>query len=281
MTSAVKLSSEMNDDLLKEIMELIESFSTPPTILTRILELTDDPDSRTDKIADVLAAHPSIAAPILQLANSAFYGLSRTVSSINHAVVMLGMRTIRSLIITTTTQSLYKRSGSTGEICDKMWKHSLATAIFSRLLAIRNLKSVNPEDAYIAGLLHDLGKLVLLERFPSEYVDILQIKSFDSASLLKEEIEAFGFSHPIVGAMLAESWRFPELIVRTIASHHGGCTLDSLSGLVGLANIFVTVQGYNSYKASPEQQAVIDDLGWEKEPEQLAEMLNEQLSVFS
>jgi putative nucleotidyltransferase with HDIG domain len=274
-----KLDFDVTGPLLNEILHASEGFSTPPTILSRIFELTNNPECSMQSVAELLESHPSIAARVLQIANSAYYGRSRTISSIKDALVMLGFKAVRSVVLTTTIQSLYQKPGSRNGLWNKMWEHSLATAIFSRLLAMKQ-GLTSPEDAYVAGLLHDIGKLLFLERFQDEFVEITKNELESGQSLLRREEEVFGFSHPLVGAILVVKWLFPEAFVAPIASHHREFSMDSLAGIVGLANVFATVQGKNTHAATDEEKALINKLGLNEEADYFDEVLEDQLSLL-
>ncbi len=260
--------------------DVIEGFSEPPTILSRVLELTSDPTTPAEKVAEAVAVSPAIASRVLRLSNSAFYARrTRNVTSIHQSVVFLGFQTVRSLIVTATTHSLYYKPGTAGQICSRMWKHSLATAIFSRVLANKHTVC-DPEEAYVAGLLHDIGKLHLLEKFPEQFIYFVNNNAEDGQSLLRREEKIFHFPHPSIGAILAEKWLFPERLVDAVATHHQTISLESLSGIVGLANVFVTVQQHNIHSATAEEKALIENFGWEKEIEHFDTLLSEQLAVF-
>ncbi len=272
---------QIPDPLKDQLLNLSRELSTPPNILIRILEVTSNLNSDIDHIVDVMSTQPVLVAKILKAANSAFYGLFQTVSSVNQAVLFLGMQAIRNLVIATSIQNIYQKKGPHHQYYNKLWKHSLATAIFSRMLAVQQPFTFNPEDAYVTGLLHDLGKLALLEHYSDRYIKILEDSTCNGQDLLQREEQTFGFTHNLVGAAIADNWLFPEGIIETIASDHHQHSQDSITGLVSSANIFVTVLGYNTHKATQKEISFVEEMGWDKEADGLNETLTEQLSIFS
>ena len=272
---------QVPNPLKDQLLNLSEELSTPPYILTCILEFTSELNSDVDYIVDILSTQPVIVSRILKVANSAFYGLSRTVSSVNQAILFLGMQAVRNLVVTDSIQNIYQKKGPHHQYYNKLWKHSLATAIFSRMLAVKQPFTFNPEDAYITGLLHDMGKLALLEHYSNRYIKTLQDNTSNGQYLLQREEQTFGFAHPLVGAAIADNWLFPEGIIETIASNHHQASQDSIKGLVSSANIFVTTLGHNTHKATQKEISFVEEMGWDKEADHLNETLNEQLSIFS
>ncbi len=253
-----ELFAAFEDDLLQQVVQMTEEFPAPPTILNRILELTNDPATQAEQVAEVLATEPAVAAKVLKQSNSAFYGRSRRISSIHDAVVMLGFYTIRSLVVATAAHSLYFRCKETHNLRHTMWEHSLATAIASRMVA-RTLRNVNPEVAYIAGLLHDVGKLVLLDRWPHRFVQVVEQQNDASVASLEIELEQFGFTHPLVGAVLIDRWLFPQPLVAAVALHHEVDSLHEIPGIVHYANKYVSHQGYNLYTVSQDALTAISE----------------------
>ena len=235
------------------------NFSTPPVILTRIIEMTDDPRTPVEKVAEVLAAEPAVAARVLKLSNSAFFGRSREIASLREAVVMLGFSTIRSLVVATAAHGLYFHSEKARNVRYQLWDHSLATAVCCRLLAYRS-RQVSPEESYISGLLHDIGKLVLLERWPDQYVHLLQTAKKEQTGTMDMENRTFGFSHALLGAALMDCWLFPERLSQAIALHHEKGGMDILTQTVSLANQLVTLWGHNLYPLPEETaQSLMED----------------------
>ncbi len=271
---------ETRGDLLAEIVEVTRDFSAPPLILTRILELTSRPDVAIEKIELVLSSDAAMAAKVLKLSNSAFYGRSRNIASIREAIVLLGIHAIRSLVVASGTHSLYSSGSALHRLKDMMWEHSLASAIFCKMLA-RHQGNFPPEEAFLAGLLHDIGKLVVLERFPEKYAEILQNTELTTHEALQREKEVFGFSHAEVGAALVNHWLLPENLVEAIGRHHQSCEVEQLFGMTTIADALVSQKGYNLMQPDPEHKGLSAALELEELALRFDEEFTEQRQLFT
>ncbi len=139
---------------------------------------------------------------------------------------------------------------------------------------------MDSESAYISGLLHDIGKLVLIERFEFEYLEILQDKDNDSNQFLQNEEALFDFSHALVAAILLEKWNLPEDVVEAVAAHHHIFSDDSLSGVVGLANILTTVLGFNIHPPTNAEESTVQDFELAEDSDYFRELISEQIRLF-
>ncbi|KAA3656393.1 MAG: HDOD domain-containing protein [Calditrichaeota bacterium] len=267
---------EKEKDLLDDLVEVTKDFPAPPLVLTRILELTSQPDVSIEKIEQVISSDAATAAKILRLSNSAFYGRSRNIASIKDAIMLLGIHTVRSLVVASGAYGLYNSSGVLGSLKQQMWEHSLATAVLSKMLA-RQFGDFSPEEAFLAGLLHDIGKLVLVNRFPEKYGQIIQNDEVDIVTALESEIEIFRFSHQQVGSALVDDWLLPENLVQAIGQHHDFSEPDSLPGLTALSDAVVSAQGYNILAPNPARSTVVNEF----ELEELVDLFEEEYKIQS
>ena len=260
--------------ILEEIVEVTRDFPAPPLILTRILELTSQPDVAIEKIEKVLSSDAAMAAKVLKLSNSAFYGRSRNIASIREAIVLLGIHTIRSLVVASGTHSLYSSGAGMRELKEKMWEHSLASAVFSKMLVSRQ-RNHPPEEAFLAGLLHDIGKLVLLERFPVKYVEILREENLPTLAALQKEQEMFNFTHPQVGAALVNHWLLPENLVEAIGRSRQSGDVEQLSRIATVADAIVSQKGHNLFQVDSRHKRLVAEL----ELEELALHFDEEFTA--
>lgn len=274
ISQITEYSPEEQPKILEEIVEVTRGFPAPPLILTRILELTSQPDVAIEKIEQVLSSDAAMAAKVLQLSNSAFYGRSRNIASIREAIVLLGIHAIRSLVVASGTHSLYSNGAGMRELKQKMWEHSLASAIFCKMLALHQQNN-SPEEAFLAGLLHDIGKLVLLERFPVKYAEILHDGELPTLVALEKEKETFGFTHPQVGAALVNHWLLPENLVEAIGCHHQDCDIRHLAGIATIADAVISQKGYNLFKPDAQNSSLVMDF----ELEELALHFDEEFAA--
>lgn len=267
-------------ETMQQLLKAIDAFRSPPTILHQIIELTDSPMTPVYRVADTIATDPALAARVLRQSNSAFYGRSRAVASLREAVVMLGFHAIRSIVITSAMQNFFRGRRAVNRLVPALWEHSIAAAIYARLLAQKN-RGINPEEAYLAALMHDLGKLVLSEFLGEKYV-VLSQESYKSASvLLSKEKQLVGTSHPEVGKFLLDKWLFPKHLVDSIARHHeSDSELDELSYMISLANRCVTVFGYNVHPPFVVDQDILNGLAFYEAQNDFEQLMQEQLSLF-
>ena len=208
----------MSNAIKKSILSQ-KDLPVPPSILVSLTEMTNRPETTATLLASELSKEPVIASEILRLANTPFYVRARSVSSLKEAVGMLGFRAIKSIVIYISLKGSFEKSSIPSELLASMWEHSVTTGIFSRLLAVK-LRVGHPDDAYIAGLLHDVGKLVTFENEPKLSEICSLPEAITGARLLELEAESLDITHPEVGGILAEQWLLPQTIGQAIISHH-------------------------------------------------------------
>ncbi|MFA5576505.1 MAG: HDOD domain-containing protein [Tissierellaceae bacterium] len=205
---------------LDYITHKIEDVKTIPEIITRIINLTDNPDSTVNDIEKLVLRDQALTGKILRLANSAYYGYARRISTISEATVLLGFQAIKGIALASMARD-YMSSEFKGYSLEEkqLWNQSQTCAIISRYIA-RQLKYPNPEEAYIAGLLRDIGKTILNEHMESEYKEVLSKVSSEGISFLDAENEVFGYDHAQIGGIVAEKWNLPAVLIDAIKYHH-------------------------------------------------------------
>ncbi len=186
-----------------------------PVVATRVMRELMSLEASADSLSKVIETDQALVTRILKIANSAFYGCARKVGSIQLAVVVLGFNTLKNLVIATSTKSLYHQQSATEQT---LWDHSLAVGVASHVLAIAFCPG-NLEDAFTAGLLHDLGKLIFHTQDPERYTDILAQQKQGVPCHVSER-DAYGFTHADVGAVLISRWNLPENFESAIGLHH-------------------------------------------------------------
>ncbi len=235
-----------NNVLYNKIVNKITELMPLPETIQKIINLTKNPDTPLKKIADALQSDEAMASKVLKLSNSSFYGFSKQVKTISHAVVCLGFNTIKQMALTAHSFSVLDTSLDTYYL-DKgaMFQHSFGTALASRLLATKMFYP-NAEEVYLMGLLHDVGKVVLNQYAEDEFKEVINRYNKGDIAFHDAEREILGFDHGEIGAAVCAKWNLSDDIVETIKYHHRPeeATAGNLSAhMVHLANIIVTIMG--------------------------------------
>jgi putative nucleotidyltransferase with HDIG domain len=207
-------------DLIQETVTL----PTLPQVVARINALVDDPEVGTREIGEAVSEDAPIAAKVLKIANSAYYGLRETVLSTEHASAVLGVRQLRNIAMQASVISQFDHlEGSEQFDIDQLWRHSILTGQACAELSRRCRARIGlaPDEFHVIGLLHDMGKVLLLESMGDRYL-VAAAKAAESAreGYVCEE-EVLGFNHAHVGALIAAQWGLPASIVNAIQFHHG------------------------------------------------------------
>jgi putative nucleotidyltransferase with HDIG domain len=208
----------------EEIQKLVgkqDSLPSIPAVYFKIVEALQEPDCSIERIGEVVASDPALTAKILQLVNSAFFGFAREVSSASEAAMLLGIGTIRSLAFTLHLFSAFKAAESEAWSLDRVWKHSLRVGQWAKKIAHLEATDENlAEQAFTAGVLHDVGKLILADNLAETYLELVARASKENRPLIELEDEALGATHAEVGAYLLALWGLPAPLVEAVASHH-------------------------------------------------------------
>jgi len=205
---------------IEYIVSKIDDMKVLPQIINEIIALTDNPNSTVQDMEKAILKDSVLTTKILRLANSAYYGYARNISTISRAAILLGFQAIKSLALASTVRT-YFADELKGYSLDKndLWTQSQTCAIASRFIA-KEIKYSNPEEAYIAGLLRDIGKTILNQHMEKEYAFVLAKIEKDNVSFLDAERDILGFNHAEIGEKVAEKWNFPPSLVDAIGHHH-------------------------------------------------------------
>ncbi|CAM8658389.1 COG1639 Predicted signal transduction protein [Comamonadaceae bacterium] len=205
----------MSPELTQKLTAAVDKMPAFPKSVEKILVLTRNVDSTPKDLVDVIDKDPVVTVKVLKVVNSVYYSLPRQVTSIGHAVVYLGFNTIKNLALSIAAIGMLPQENKAGFDAQAYLLHSLATAGLAKKLASR-VQDADPMDCFIAGLLHDFGKVVFAQFMPEEFKLALERSANDGSSLHTALQATIGADHSIVGAMLAEKWRFAPALVETI-----------------------------------------------------------------
>ncbi|MFK5926780.1 MAG: HDOD domain-containing protein [Desulfuromusa sp.] len=190
-----------------------------PTVYTHIVELLNHPNSSSHQIANVISKDASLTVRLLRLVNSPFYGFSGKIDSVSRAVSLLGTNELSTLTLGISVIKQFQNIPSDLLNMDSFWRHSIRCGLFSKILA-GHLGKKAAEKYFIGGLLHDIGRLVMLDRMPVQYAVAIAKAQQDHLPMYRAEQDCLKTDHSIVGKLLAKQWRLSPALIRMIGSHH-------------------------------------------------------------
>ena len=210
-----------------------------PAAVLELLRLVRREDVEMTTLAAKISHDQALTAKTLRLANSSFYGVPRHVTSVNDATVVLGMRTVRTLVTAAALAGSFKPPACEGFDFPGFWQHSVSAAVSAKLIAAAI--GCDGETAFTAALLHDVGQLVLATGFSARFAQVLALRSESEVALIDAEQAMLGIDHATLGALLAERWHFPREIVEAIGHHHAPPKLTNAAGLVHIVFVAGTL----------------------------------------
>ncbi len=230
------------------------------TTVGKVMEICSRTDASPNELNKVISLDPVLTGQVLKLINSAYYSLVNKVTSLTRAITMLGMNTVKNMALSTAIiRSVAGAKKSKALPTTKFWAHSIGAGVSAKLLGeIKGIPVMEREELFLAGLLHDLGKVP----FGDEYIEVLNIARFEQLPLNKVELDVMGIDHQEVGLMIADKWKLNQVITRCIASHH---EINNFTGpfgqqlaLVALGNIYTNILDHG-YAGNPFPAE--DDIG--------------------
>lgn len=203
-------------DLIKDSVEL----SSLPEIYMRVSEVLDDPNSSSELIGSVVQVDPALTIRLLKIVNSAFYGFRQEVATVAQAVTIIGRKELRNMVLGTAVSGLFSGMSNKAFSMQAFWHHSVRAAVLAKLLAKYHPQDIESDSLFIAGLLHDVGRLVMAHRMPDKAMIVQQKIDLHDMAAHDAELDVFGFDHADVGAALLGLWELPEILVATVQYHH-------------------------------------------------------------
>ncbi len=204
---------------VKEILAGDVRLASPPEIFLKISEIIDDPTKTVKDAEEVINHDPGLAARLLRLVNSAFYGFPARIDSISHAISLIGMAELRDLVLATIVVDRFSKLPNKLMSMREFWRISVRCALFSRNLGLRHPRSKTLKAVYISGLLHEIGRLVIYSRIPELARAALLLADSEGIEETEAERRSYGFDHYEVGSELAIRWHLPEVFIETMKWH--------------------------------------------------------------
>ncbi len=217
------------------IVENISQLPSLPSVATKLMEVVNSPDTSADDAAALVEKDPALTGALLRMANSAFYGIPRSISSVSSAVVVLGFNTIRSIVL---SASIIKAFPSNEQVQQfdrqRFWRHSILCGLGAKLLAQRTSRShmLDPESAFCAGILHDIGKLIFEQYVTEDFSKACHCAIENKISLFEAEKQVMGITHPEIGIILSDKWALPIDLEQGLVHHHNPENAEKAVALV-------------------------------------------------
>lgn len=240
----VPLTNEQRFSLIHKYIERMPSLSTT---VTKVLEVCNHPNTSANDLNRVIALDPVLTGQVLKLINSAYYSLPNQISSLTRAIIMLGINTVKNLALSTAVLSSMGREDSFRSLSmDAFWTHSLCVGVMAKALAGRKgIPNMMQEEFFVAGLLHDLGKIPLNNCFAEEYRQALELSAIEQGPLPKAEEMLLGMDHGRVGKMIADKWQLNLALTELLRFHHvpekASENNRQLVAVVALANAYANL----------------------------------------
>lgn len=238
----------MTEDRIEQLLAKADDLPVLPHIAMEILNLIEDKTSVPEDFENVIENDQVMTLKILKIANSAYYGYPREIITIKEAIVILGTDTLKSLVLSLLTRQILSRSLDTyGLKKGELWEHSLAVAMVARSIA-KAMKFANPEGYFVAGLLHDVGKLVLDFYLQDSAKVIKQQIREGGLDFVKAEERVLGVDHAFIGAKLLEKWNLPKFLVESVRFHHA---LEIAPEIVRKDSYIIDIANRLAYRVAP------------------------------
>jgi len=269
-------ATKTTENRLKRIHDYISHMPSLSTTSTKVLEICNNPSSSANDLNRVISLDPVLTGQVLKLINSAYYYLSNEVTSLTRAIILLGLNTVKNLALSMVVMdSLGGEGAFKGFSMDDFWTHSISVGVTAKsLAAIRGIPVTRREEYFVAGLLHDLGKIPMNTRFPDDFYKALELTKVEQVPLCQAENRIFGIDHCVVGGMIADKWKLSGTINEALCHHHDPNQADEESSqlvtIVALGDMYSNVFQLGSAGGSVPEESMINNLleeigvSWEK-----------------
>ncbi len=232
----------MDKEEIRKRLKDVESLPTLPPIVSKLNEMVADEDTTATKLGKIIEKDQVLTSKLLRMVNSSFFGFPQRISTVSNAIVLLGFNVIKTLIVTSSIFEVMQASDV------GLFEHSLGCATAAGIIAKR-LQIKNPEEVSTAGLIHDLGKIVLRSELPEEYEEIVKITNEKGLYIREVEHQRLGIGHGEIGGMLARQWNLPERLVIPIEYHHKpGSSPDfkDITAIIHFSDILIRALGFGN-----------------------------------
>jgi putative nucleotidyltransferase with HDIG domain len=257
----------MSANEIQDLINNVNNLISLPEISLRVNKIANDPDSTAEEMAKVISQDPALVVRMLKIANSSFYGVSKEVDTISRAVSILGTNKIRDLVLSTAASQAFDGIPNQLISMQDFWHHSLYCGLLAQILAKKCKKAVKAESIFIAGLLHDIGQLIMFNQRPekSHEAILLLMEGTEDLQTYEAERHVFGFDHTEVGAELMKRWNLSPVLYECVAFHHQPQKAKEFPAEVALINIANAVAVMADFDSSNQDDEIplIHPSSWE------------------
>ncbi len=268
--------------------KLVEDIPAMPVVAQRVMKELGNERTTAPKVAELIAMDQAMTSRILRIANSPVFGARKQISTVSQALVVIGFSAMKGLVITVSTRGVYKQAGLLEQL---LWEHSIGCAVAATEIA-RATRAYSPDEAFIGGLMHDIGRAIFASAYRDDYEAMFQYiynKGLGRSALIELETRYFGITHMQIGEQVALKWNLSQATVEMIGHHHelDGAGLDALkhpeaAAVAGLANIVCQHLGVGM--RVPDTEAPLYDSAFSRRlglnEERIAEILGQTLEMF-
>jgi len=234
---------------VKKLVDRIQGLPTLPVMLNNINQMILNPRTSPKEVAHVISNDPSLTSKVLRVVNSSFYGFPNRITTVTHAIVILGFNTIKSIVLSSTIFDVFRRNVKPGDFDrTQFWKHSIGCGCAAKAIG-RRLNYPMLEELFIAGLLHDVGKIVMDQYMPEKFVEVLNVVHTRDCLIAEAEMEVLGATHADVGAWLFEKWNLSKGLIETTRCHHNPALAGEntkLAEIIHLADILIRAMRFGN-----------------------------------
>jgi len=260
MTSGDKAPEEFSGRLApgkdwREIVAWVGDLPPMPHVASRAISMVENPDTTAGELEELLSSDTALAARVLKIANSAMFSRQREITTLNQAIMLIGFKALKGIIVAATLRQLNK---STSKLETVVWQNSTGAAMFANLIA-KKLRKRYVDEIFLLGLLHSLGQVVLLSQTSKEYKEVIKLIEEDQIDYATAEQDILGFAHPLIGALVAKKWNFSAETCQIILHYRDEIDqdapeseLEEKTALVQLADLLCHKAGIGTLEFYPE-----------------------------
>ncbi len=219
------VTTSLSSEQLRQLIAKVPGLPTLPAIVDRLNEMMLNPRTTAKEVGRLITSDPALAAKILKIVNSSFYGFPNRITTVTHAIVILGFNTVKSVVLSSTVFDVFKGKGEVDFKREDFWRHSIGCGAACRVIA-REVGFSALEDFFIAGLLHDVGKILLDQYLHDDFLKVLGIVRQKDCLFLEAENEVLHVTHAEIGGWLFQHWRLSKGLVQAVAHHHNPALAD-------------------------------------------------------